>query len=217
LVCGLGVSSSYMTPAALELMKDADIYCPDLPGFGQSSKPQKTLNVPELAHYLAAFLEKSEINRAVVISHSFGCQIAADFALKYPEKLERLVLAAPTGNPQIKSSLRYFGRLILDVPREPFSLIPIAIRDYLKAGFIRGYQTLKFSLQDSFEEKLPQIKIPTLVICGSSDPIVSRQWVEKITKILPNGKLACIKGAAHAVNYNSPESFASVIREFLES
>lgn len=217
LVCGLGVSSSYMIPAALELMKDADVYCPDLPGFGRSSKPAKALNIAELSESLAAFFEESKINRAVLISHSFGCQVAADFALKYPEKLKRLVLAAPTGNPKIKSGLRYLGRLILDVPLEPFSLVLIAIRDYLKAGLIRGYRTLRFSLQDCFEEKLRQIKIPTLVTCGSSDPIVSRQWAEKITKILPNGKLVFIKDAAHAVNYNSPKAFASVIREFLKS
>ena len=215
LVSGLGVSSSYMIPSALELSKDADIYCPDLPGTGRSSKPSKTLNISELAESLFAFIEECKIDRAVFISHSFGCQIAVEFALKYPQRLHSLVLAAPTGDPKIKSSLRYFGRLLLDVPREPFSLVPIAIKDYLKAGLLRGYQTLKFSLKDCFKEKLRLVKIPTLVICGLNDPIVSKEWVEEIVKLLPDRNLVCIKDAAHAVNYNSPRAFASVIREFI--
>lgn len=215
LVCGLCVSSNYMVPAALELAENADIYCPDLPGFGKSSKPEQVLNISELSEALAAFMRESKIERCVLIGHSFGCQIAGEFALRYPEKVERLVLAAPSGDPSINSGFRYFGRLILDAPREPLSLIPIAINDYLAAGLKRGLQTFRFAQQDCLEEKLPLIKTPTLVVWGSKDPIVSREWTEKMTELLPNGNLMCIEGAAHAVNYNSPIKFARIIQEFL--
>lgn len=216
LVCGLGISSSYMIPTALELAKGTEIYCPDLPGFGQSSKPAHALNISELSNSLAAFMKVVKIERAVLIGHSFGCQIAAEFALQHPEKLERLVLAAPSGDPNIKSGFRYFGRLMLDAPREPFSLIPMAIRDYLTAGLIRGLRTFQFALQDRFEDKLHQIETPTLVVRGSRDPIVSEDWVRKVSKLLPQGKFINIKGAAHAVNYNSADKFARVVEEFLE-
>lgn len=216
LICGLGVSSNYMIPTALELAKGAEIYCPDLPGFGQSSKPAHTLNISELSNSLTAFLKVVKIDRAVLIGHSFGCQIAAEFALRHPEKLERLVLAAPSGDPNIKSGFSYFGRLMLDAPREPFSLIPMAIRDYLTAGLTRGLRTFQFALQDCLEDKLHQIETQTLVVRGSRDPIVSEDWVWKVSKLLPQGKFVDIKGAAHAVNYNSADKFARVVEEFLE-
>ena len=215
LVSGLGVSSTYMKPALLELAEFSDVYCPDLPGFGESSKPERVLDISELSESLAAFMRESEIEGAVLIGHSFGCQIAGEFALRYPEKLERLVLAAPSGDPSINSAFRYFGRLILDVPREPLSLIPIAVNDYLKAGLIRGWRTLQYALQDCLEEKLPHIETPTLVVRGSKDPIVSAEWTDKMAELLPQGHLISIEGAAHAVNYNSPVKFARAIQEFL--
>lgn len=214
MLSGLAISSSYMIPCARKLAADTDIYCPNLPGFGRSSDPDSVLNVSELSNVLNGFMLKSKIERAVIVGHSFGCQIAAEFALQFPEKLERLILAAPTGDAGKKSALRYFGELLLDVPREPVSLIPIAIRDYFRAGFIRAWKTLKFALRDCFEDKLPYIQAKTLIICGARDPIVSKEWAEKVTKLLPEGKLINIEGAAHAVNYNSPDEFASAIRNF---
>ena len=215
IVNGLGVSNSYMIPSAIRLANDADVYCPNLPGFGKSSKPCKVLNVSELSNALAGFMEESKIETANLIGHSFGCQIGADFALRHPEKLESLVLAAPTGNPEINSAFRYFGRLLLDVPREPLSLIPIAVRDYLRAGFWRIWKTFNFALRDGFEEKLPNIQAKTLVIRGIKDPIVSQRWVERVVDLMPKGNLISIKGAGHAVNYSSPDDFAFAIREFL--
>lgn len=203
-----------MIPAALELAQDSDVYCPDLPGSGKSGKPAHALNVAELSDALSAFLQKCGIERAVIVGHSFGCQIAAEFALSNPEKLERLVLAAPSGDPGVNSILRYFGRLALDALREPFSLTPLAVRDYLTAGLLRGFRTFRFAVRDRFEDKLPRIAAPTLVVRGLRDPIVSPDWAARVARLLPNAELATIESAAHALNYNSPQKFARVIREF---
>lgn len=216
LVCGLGVSNRYMIPAAIELAENFNVFCPDLPGFGKSDKPARTLNIPGLADALDAFLQESKISRATIVGHSFGCQIAVEFALRYPEKLERLVLAAPSGDPCVNSAFSYFGRLILDAFLEPVSLIPIAIRDYFRAGLIRGFRTFKFALEDRPEDKLSRIDIPTLVIRGAKDPIVSRDWVKQVTRLLPHSKMVTIVDAAHAVNYNSPKAFTDVIGEFVQ-
>jgi pimeloyl-ACP methyl ester carboxylesterase len=205
-----------MMSAALEISRNSDVYCPDLPGFGKSSKPAHALNISELSAALSAFLRKNEIERGNYVGHSFGCQIAAEFALKNPEKIERLVLAAPSGDPSINSAFSYFGKLTLDAFREPFSMIPLAVRDYLTAGLLRGFRTFQYAMRDRIEDKLPLITAPTLVIRGSQDPIVSPQWAEQVARLLPNAKLITIEKAAHAVNYNSPQQFARVIQEFTE-
>ncbi len=216
LVCGLGVSNRYMIPAIIELAEKFNVYCPDLPGFGKSAKPTQPLNISELAGALAAFLHESKISRATIVGHSFGCQIAVEFALRYPEKLERLVLAAPSGDPFVNSAFSYFGKLVLDAFLEPVSLIPLAIRDYFRAGLIRGFRTFQFALEDRLVDKLPQIDIPTLVIRGAKDPIVSADWVMQVARLLQHGNLVTIEDAAHAVNYNSPKAFTEVICEFVK-
>jgi 2-hydroxy-6-oxonona-2,4-dienedioate hydrolase len=216
LICGLGISNRYMIPAAIELAEKFNVSCPDLPGFGKSDKPDQALNISGLAVALDAFLQESKISRATIVGHSFGCQIGIEFALRFPEKVERLVLAAPSGDPCVNSAFSYFGRLMFDSFLEPFSLIPIAISDYFRAGLIRGFRTFQFALEDHPEDKLPQIDIPTLVIRGAKDPIVSADWVKQITRLLPHSHLVTIEDAAHAVNYNSPKAFTKVICEFVQ-
>jgi pimeloyl-ACP methyl ester carboxylesterase len=56
LVHGIGVSSRYMTPIAIELAATCKVYAPDLPGFGLSAKPSRILDVPALADALAAWM-----------------------------------------------------------------------------------------------------------------------------------------------------------------
>lgn len=217
LVCGLGVSSEYMIPAALLLAEISDVYCPDMPGFGKSSKEIPALNVAELAGFVSAFMERKKITRAVIAGHSFGCQISVEFASRYPDKLERLVLAAPSGDPSATSIFRYLVSLALDSLREPFSMTIIAVRDYLRAGLKRAFRTFQFSVQDRIEDKLGLVWTPTLVIKGSKDPVVSGDWAREVSRLLPNGKLVTIEGAAHAVNYNSPREFACLIQDFLRN
>src|SRR5436190_17974179 len=55
LVHGLGVSGRYMLPTAVRLAGHLPTYVPDLPGFGQSARPARALDIPELADALAGW------------------------------------------------------------------------------------------------------------------------------------------------------------------
>ncbi len=106
LVHGLGVSGRYLLPALTELARSTRVYVPDLPGFGRSARPTRPLDVPELSDWLGAWMRAVGLSRAVLMGHSFGCQVVVDFALRHPELVERLVLAAPTVDPRARSALR---------------------------------------------------------------------------------------------------------------
>ncbi|HZD39129.1 MAG TPA: alpha/beta hydrolase, partial [Terriglobales bacterium] len=62
------------------------------PGFGDSGKPRKILKVPELADWLAAWAAIIGIERASMLGNSFGCQVIADLAMRYPQRIERAIL-----------------------------------------------------------------------------------------------------------------------------
>jgi 2-hydroxy-6-oxonona-2,4-dienedioate hydrolase len=215
-VHGLGVSGRYMVPTARKLMKDANVYVPDLPGFGRSSKPTHVFNIRELAETLSAWMQSVGLERAAFVGHSFGCQVVAELALRHPEKIASIVLAAPTVDPRARTTFSQLGCLIVNATREPLSLVPLVIRDYLRAGLMRAARTLQISLQDRVEDKLPRIEMPALVVRGSRDPIVPDRWATEVAGLLPQGKLVVIEGAAHALSYNSPEELGSLIREFLQ-
>ena len=215
LVHGLGVSSRYMVPLAEYMASYARVYAPDLPGFGKSTKPTRALNIDELADALAAWMQTMKLAQAVVLGNSFGSQVVVALALRHPELIARAVLVAPTIDPRAPTVIRQIMRLVCDAPREPLSLVPLAIRDYLTTGLRRGLQTLRYAIRDRIEDKLPQVHVPTLVVGGARDPVVPQEWVEETARLLPRGRSVMIPGAAHAVNYNAPQELAHVVRMFM--
>lgn len=217
LVHGLVVSSRYMVPTAELLATHYRVYAPDLPGFGKSDKPPRVLNVAELSDSLAAWMGKIGLRSAALVGNSFGCQIIVEFALRHPERIEKAVLQGPTVDPLGRTALRQVGRLLLDGVREPPSLLPIELLDYLDAGFRRSVRTFRYMLECRIEERLPQMYVPTLVVRGSRDPIVPQRWAEEATRLLPAGQLVVIPGATHTANYSAPSEFTRVVRAFLDA
>ena len=216
LVHGLGVSSRYMIPLAERLAASRPIFVPDLPGFGRSEKPPRPFDIHQQAECLAALLAVLGLERVDLFGHSLGCQVVADLAFHHPERVARLVLAAPTVDDAGRSVPRELLRLLSDVPREPLSLIPVVARDYLRAGLWRSLRTLRYALADRIEEKLPALRAPTLVLRGERDPVVSERWTERCRRLLPAGRLAVLPGAAHALQWSAPREVADLLIPFLD-
>ncbi len=216
LVHGLVVSGRYMVPTLERLAPFHRVYAPDLPGFGQSEKPSRVLDVAGLSEFLAAWMRAVGLEGAALVGNSFGCQLIADLAVRCPGLVGRAVLQGPTMDPAARSVPRQIGRLLLDAPREPLSLVPIEFLDYLRAGTGRAWRTLRYALEDRIEDKLPEMGMPVLVVRGSRDPIAPQRWAEEAVRLLPNGRLVVIAGAAHAVNFGAPSELARVVRAFLD-
>ncbi len=191
------------------------VYVPDLPGYGKSGKPPRALAVPELADALSAWMPAMGLGRAIFVGNSFGCQVIADLAVRYPERVQRAVLVGPTVDPQARTMVQQGLRLLLDAPRERLSLWPILARDLFDMGPIRAYREVQAMLEDHIEDKLPFIAMPTLVTRGDSDPIAPERWVSEVTRLLFHGSLCAIPGAPHAANYSTPDKLVALLAPFI--
>jgi 2-hydroxy-6-oxonona-2,4-dienedioate hydrolase len=216
-VHGLVVSSLYMVPTAELLAGEFPVFAVDLPGFGRSRPRPRTLTIPEHADALARWMDAAGLETAALLANSLGCQILADFAVRYPERVLRLVLVGPTVDPRARSAARQAWRLLRDVPREKPSLILVHLRDYWAAGARRAVRTVQHMLRDRIELKLPRIAAPACVVRGARDPVVTSRWAEQVTRLLPRGQLRVIPGAAHAVNYDAPLELVRLVRTLLEA
>jgi 2-hydroxy-6-oxonona-2,4-dienedioate hydrolase len=216
LVHGMVVSSRYMVPTLLKLARSARVLAPDLPGYGLSDNPPHIIdNVPALADALAAWMDSVGLERAVLLGNSLGCQTAADFAARYPERTEGVVLQGPTTDPHARTPLKQIARWMANSPRERPLQLPLMARDYWEAGFRRALLTLRMALEDPIEEKLPHVQAPTLVVRGSKDPIVPQRWAEEATSLLPRGRLVVIPGGTHTLNFAAPLELVRVVESFL--
>lgn len=215
LVHGLVVSGRYMVPLMEELARSHAVYVPDLPGFGRSEGHTRAPDVAGLADALAAWMRAVGLGGAALVGNSMGCQVIAWLALRHPGLVGRVVLQGPVVDPRARSMPRQIGRFLLDTPREPPSLIAIECLDLIRAGAGRSLRTFRHALEDSIEERLPRVRVPALVVHGSRDRISPRDWAEEVSRLLPDGRLVVLPGAAHAANYAAPKEFADAIRSFL--
>lgn len=215
LVHGLSVSSRYMLPVASALRVDFCVYAPDLPGYGRSDKPERAFNIPELAIWLRNWMDALGLNQCVFLGNSMGCQIILEFARSQPGRVAAAVLAGPVIDPHARSAVRQIIRGLRNMLFEPPSLIPILIHDYLSAGLPRTFKTLQDAIDEPVRDRLMRMPVPTWIVRGEHDTIVPQRWAEEAASLLKNGKLRVIRGGAHAVNYDSAEPLADVVRNAL--
>jgi pimeloyl-ACP methyl ester carboxylesterase len=171
--------------------------------------------VPGLADALAAWVRAAGPERATFVANSLGCQVVVDLALRYPELVERAVLIGSTVDPAARSVLAQVGRGLLDLLGERLTLLPVLVWDYLRAGPVRCWQTLRFGVEDPLEDKLRRVPVPVLVLRGSRDPISPQSWGERMARLLPHGRLQVIPGAPHAANHSAPDAVAQAVRSFI--
>ncbi len=215
LVHGLVVSSRYMEPLAKALSPYFRVIAPDLPGFGESEKPRQALDLASLANSLAAWLKACGVERAILIGNSFGCQVLAEFAVRHPQFVDRLVLQGPTVDPEARSLPVQIWRVLVNGRIERSGMGRIARIDYAKAGIATAVATMRVLIRDKIEKKLPLIAAPTLVVRGTRDPVVPQQWAERAAGLLPAGQLVLVDGGAHTLNYTYPDGMAAAILPFL--
>lgn len=217
LVHGIGVSSRYLIPCASRLSVSADVWLPDLPGFGRSTRPAEVLDVAAQARVLSAWLSAVDLPTAHLLGNSFGCQVLVELAATRPHQVASLVLVGPTIDPAARTMRQQTLRYLADVVREPLALLPVALRDYLSCSPRRLLTTLRHALAHHIERRLPAVAAPTLVVRGARDPIAPRRWVEEAASLAPKGRAAVIPGAAHAAHFAAPAALARLVRGFVET
>jgi pimeloyl-ACP methyl ester carboxylesterase len=217
LVHGYGMSSSYMVPVAKRLAAEGTVYAPDLPGYGRSEDPVRTLSISELADFLRAWMGAAGIEQAAFLGNSMGCQILAELALRHPRRVDRLILVSPTVDPAARTFGRQLPRFLKTATAERASLVLVMGRDFIRRGLRRLRREMVIAFEDRIEQKLPLISVPVLVIRGERDAIVPQAWAIEVARKLRAGDLQVIQGKGHALNYSAADELMRVIRPFLRS
>jgi NAD(P)-dependent dehydrogenase (short-subunit alcohol dehydrogenase family)/pimeloyl-ACP methyl ester carboxylesterase len=215
-VHGAGVSSRQFHPLVAELGREVDAWTVDLPGYGRSAKASRPLTLSELGDALAAWLNAADLAPTSLVGCSFGCQIAVDVAVRYPELVRSLVLAGPTTDAHARTWPRLLARWLRNSVNEDPRMLPLNLADYLDAGPRRVITAFRESKRDRIEDRLAQVGVPTLVVRGELDRITPSEWVEEVTRLLPAGRLVTVPGTAHTVPVGAPREMARLVTEFVQ-
>lgn len=214
LVHGFGASSAYFMPTIERLARRFTVYAPDLPGHGWSRAPRRTLDIPQLADALIAWMNAKRIDAACLVGNSMGCQIAVDAAMRYPHRIDRLVLIGPTVDPPARRAAEMIWRFLRGAAHERISLSLVLARDYARMGR-RLISEFRYLRHDYIEDKLSDVRAPVMLVRGEKDTIATQDWVEELARLARTERVTVIPQGGHAVNYSAPERLVEAITPFL--
>jgi len=207
----------------------------DLPGHGESDPPIKQDSFDDLANDLAELLDNAGISRATVVGLSIGGMIAQHFALRYPDRLQALVLCS-TGcqtdeavkkifgdriaqvreggvESQVESSMsRWFTPQFLNDAPATIEWVKAMYRRTSPAGFINACRAIQ---ELDTLNRLSSITAPTLLIPGELDPAFPVSVSTTMQSRIKNAELKVLAGAAHIGNVERPHEFNEIVFKFL--
>jgi pimeloyl-ACP methyl ester carboxylesterase len=213
---GAVVSGAYFGPIARRLDETRRMFIPDLAGFGRSGST-RLLSVEEHVDLLDRWMDVHGLRQAGIVANSTGCQVATLLAIKYPDRVSRMVLVAPTMDPATGGLFGLMMRGLIDIPRERQRLWTIWVPDFFASGPVRAIHAVLVALRDPQGARLGKIRQPTFCVAGERDPICPPAWVESMARQMPAGSSIVLRGAPHAMNFSAPDALARVIMTMMDN
>ncbi|AIZ45075.1 alpha/beta hydrolase [Deinococcus radiopugnans] len=218
IVPGLGCASWMYVRVSRELARRRTVYVYDPPGHGYSQGlPHLPDCIEQLTDHLAAWLDVAGLKGAPIFGHSLGGEVAFDLAARYPQHAGALIACAPTGIPENPSVFAQLVRLLLDLPRERLGLLVPGLRAYAHCGVRRMLKLAHDQDHHDTGRLLPKIKVPTLLVDGTSDPVIRLWTLEAIRNAIPAAYVCQIEGGTHALPDVFPRAVARYTLDFLDA
>ena len=222
-------------PAApfLDLLgRHGEIIAPSFPGFGQSPRPKDFDTVYDLVHLYLAALHALPGDKVTLLGFSFGGWVAAEVAAACSHRLDKLVLVDPLGikisDRETPDILDIFNKSPDEVQQcswhDPDRFAPDynAMSDEALVVHARNREALclyawrPYMYNPQLPRWLARIAVPTLLVWGASDRVVTPDYGRAYSRLIPGSHLAVIEGAGHHPEIEQPEAFVERVAVFLE-
>jgi pimeloyl-ACP methyl ester carboxylesterase len=244
LVHGLGGCAANWVDVAPLLAETRRVLIPELPGHGLSTPLPAVPNLAVFADRIALVAEREQLLPADFVGHSLGAVVALRLALRRPEDVNALVLAAAAGISSASRRARYGLRIlgiigprrfvapwadsVADSPflryavfghwgaADPLSLSPAAVN-----GFLAGTRLTSDSVTaaravvvDDVRPELGELRCPTLVLWGARDSQLTLADAFEFARRL-DAPLRVIGDCGHLLIGERPDLCADAIENFL--
>ena len=208
LLHGNGGSTEYFRGQTDEFALHYHVYALDTRGHGKTPRGDAPFTIEQFADDLLSFMDLHKIRKAHILGFSDGGNIAMAFALKYPDRVGKLILDGANLNPKgVKRSVQIPIEIGYRIARF-FSMKSESARlNAEMLGLMVNYPDVK-------RDELFRIKVPTLVIAGTDD-IIKEEHTRLIAGTIPDSRLVFLKGG-HFIAEKSPAEFNRAVLDFLE-
>lgn len=233
----LGMSDNWKTLGAQFATEGFQVHMLDLRNHGRS--PQSAIfNYDVMVQDVVEYCEAHQLENINVIGHSMGGKVVMLLAAKYPELVDKLIVAdiGPKLYPQ-HHDIIFAGLNAVDFSKKPSrteveSIIAEHISDFGTRQFLMkslywqepGQLAFRFNLEvfnankDAIGVPLPENAVynkPTLFIRGGSSNYILDSDIENIKQHFPLAEVETIPNAGHWLHAENPVLFHQIVISFL--
>lgn len=241
LIMGMTANMDWWDPEFIDALSQKNrVLMFDNRGAGRTVAPDEgNFSCEMLADDTIALMDAKGIERANILGMSMGGLIAQELAIKYPERINKLILACTFCGGQHMIPASYEVMKILTDRSGGFeglfdrTIKLMFTRDFLDANkeYVKNFkerylrapiseanaarQFLACAKTDTFD-RLPGIKIPTLIATGTDDPLIPPQNSRLLADRIPGSKLIEYKGCSHGFISQARDAFIKDLLDFIE-
>jgi len=200
----------------------------DIPGHGNSEGPSLK-SIEEISDWVMQLMKKLNINKINFIGHSQGCLVGIDFASRYPNLIDKLVLVAGSYKLPVNQDL-----IDLAEAGDEKSVLLMMKWGYEGSKAFIGGNPVKKIINSSREireilavdlnacnnykngkESLKKINCPTLCIFGDLDKMVPLEVGNKMAALIKNSEKKIINNCGHMIIFEKAFEMRKFVKEFL--
>jgi non-heme chloroperoxidase len=201
-------------------------------GHGDSDRPGSYTG-DDFAADVDGLMQALGIERATVVGHSMGSFVAQSVAIRYPERVKKLVLvgSGTTAANEVIVGLNDFVQTLSDpVPYDfayefqastvfvpvPQQFLETAVGESLKLPAQVWKDVLNGLIATDNAARLDEIAALTLIIWGDQDGIFPRAEQDALAALIPNATLSVFPQTGHAPHWERPRDFAKELEKFVK-
>ncbi|MEP7135183.1 MAG: alpha/beta hydrolase [Chloroflexota bacterium] len=225
----------------------------DRPAFGLTDRPmpgewtgESPYSSAANVEMLAGLMDALNVEKAVLIGNSAGGSVSVAFALKYPERVQALILVDPALGDEggrfpswllslmATPQMRHVGPLLVrniaqtgnDTIRQAWH-DPSLVTDEIIAGYRKPlkannwdralYEFTIASRPLGLKGRFVELKMPVIVVAGDDDRIIPTAYSIQAAQDIPGAQLAILPGCGHVPHEECPTAFMDAMVKFLES
>ena len=192
-----------------------------------------------------ALCEELGLGEVDLVGNSMGGYVAAEVAIQFPERVSRLVLVSAAGISSAETArapILTFGRIATAIATNTaaqdrslaarpitrhISLALVARHprllkaDLAYEGFFKGAgkpgfdKALRACLDYDFRDRLPEVKVPTLIVWGEKDSIIPVHDADEFERLIEDSRKVVMKDTGHISMAERPQTFNDLLVEFL--
>jgi pimeloyl-ACP methyl ester carboxylesterase len=211
--------------------RDFTVYVPTHPGFGQSGGFDQIASIEDMAFHYVELFDALGLDEVVLGGVSLGGWIAAEFALRWPERVKKLWLSGSPGLwvdehplPDLFRAMALPAKLRELLFHDPDGyMAKLIVSDEPDDDRrLAGYQAMTVLARLVWERpydpklaaRLHRVKCPVLLLWGEHDRLVPPAYAEAYKKCLPQAELVKIPDCGHLAMFEKEAAFVEALRRF---